>query len=90
LRLDVYLSRVCILKSRSLAKEACDREKVTLNGETAKASRTVAEGDRIRLDLGVRVLELEVVEVPAGQVSRREAPSYYRMLKDERLDPDDS
>jgi ribosomal 50S subunit-recycling heat shock protein len=78
---------VCILKSRTMAKEACDRGKVSLNAEPAKGSREVAPGDRIRLDLGIRELELEVVAVPAGRVSRKEAHAYYRVLVDRRVGP---
>jgi ribosomal 50S subunit-recycling heat shock protein len=83
-RLDVFLHRVCVLKSRSLAKEACDRGKVALNGGAAKGSRTVTAGDRIRLDLGVRILDLEVTAVPEGTVSKKEAGHYYRVLAEER------
>jgi ribosomal 50S subunit-recycling heat shock protein len=86
-RVDVYLHKVCLLKSRTLAKEACDRGKVTLNGEPAKGSREIAPGDRIGLDLGIRRLELEVTAVPAGGVSRKEAHAYYRILADRRVEP---
>lgn len=84
MRLDVYLNAVCVLKSRSMAKEACDRDKVTVNGAPARGSRPVRPGDRIRLDLGLRVLELEVIEVPPGQVSRKQAAAYYKILEDQR------
>ena len=88
MRIDVYLSKVCVPKSRSLAKEACERGKVTLNGEPAKGSRTVNAGDSIVLDLGVRVLELEVLEVPLGQVAKRDAPDYVRVVREERREPE--
>ena len=84
MRLDVYLNAVCILKSRTLAKEACERGKVTLNGARAKASHGVEPGDRIRLDLGRRILEIEVLAVPARRVSKQEARDQYRVLADER------
>jgi ribosomal 50S subunit-recycling heat shock protein len=87
MRLDVFLHKVCVLPSRTLAKEACDRGKVILNGEPAKASREIGTGDVIRLDLGVRVLELEVTGVPGGQVSRKGAHEFYRVLAEKRLDP---
>jgi len=83
-RLDLFLHRVCVLKSRTLAKEACDRGKVTLNEEAAKGSRSVSPGDRIRLDLGVRILELEVTAVPEGPVAKKDAGRYYRVLAEER------
>ena len=84
MRLDVYLSSVCVLKSRSLAKEACTRGKVSLNGATAKASHGVSSGDRIRLDLGTRILEVLVLDVPVGPVSRKQAPDFCRVFEDER------
>ena len=84
MRVDVFLHRVCILKSRTLAREACDRGKVLLNGSPTKGSHEVHPGDRVRCDLGLRVLELEVVEVPPGHVSRKDAHQYYRLLAEER------
>jgi ribosomal 50S subunit-recycling heat shock protein len=86
LRLDVFLNKVRLLRSRTLAKEACDRGKITVNGESAKASRCVHPGDRIRIDLAVRVIEVEVVEVPSGQVSRKDAHDLYRVIEDRRVE----
>ena len=84
MRVDVFLHRVCLLRSRTLAREACDRGKVSLNGVPAKGSHEVHAGDRLRCDLGIRVLDLDVLEVPAGPVSRKEARNYYRLLSEER------
>ena len=86
LRLDVFLNKVRLLKSRTLAKEACDRGKITVNGETAKGSRSVHPGDSVRIDLGVRFIEVEVLEVPGGQVSRKDARDLYRVIEDRRVD----
>jgi len=83
MRVDVWLNKVCVLKSRTLAREACDRGKVLLNGLEARGSRTVRPGDRIRLDLGVRVLEVEVLAVPEGNIPKKQAASYYHVLVDE-------
>ena len=84
--MDLFLHRICILKSRTLAKEACERGKVSLNGVRVKGSHEVQAGDRIRCDLGVRILELEVVQVPSGQVSKKDAKEYYRLLTEERIE----
>lgn len=86
LRLDVFLNRVRLLKSRTLAKEACDRGKITVNGEPAKASRAVHTGDRVRIDLGVRLVVVEVLRVPEGQVSKKDARDLYRMIEDRRIE----
>ena len=86
MRVDVFLHRICILKSRTLAKEACERGKVSLNGIRVKGSHEVQAGDRIRCNLGVRILELEIVDVPPGRVSRKDAKEYYRLLAEERVE----
>ena len=83
----MFLNTVCLLKSRTLAKEACERGKITVNGYPAKASRAVPPGDRIRLDLGARVRG-RVTEVPPGQVSRKAARDYFEVLSDERPELD--
>jgi ribosome-associated heat shock protein Hsp15 len=86
MRLDVYLNKVCILRSRTLAKEACERGKVTVNGASAKGSQTVRVGDRIALDLVIRRQEFEVVAVPTGNVPRKRAPEFYTVLRDEYVE----
>ena len=86
MRVDMFLHRICILKSRTLAKEACERGKVSLNGARIKGSHEVHAGDRIRCDLGIRILELEVLDVPLGQISRKDATNYYRLLAEERIE----
>jgi len=85
-RVDMFLHRICILKSRTLAKEACERGKVLVNGTPTKGSHEIRPGDRIRCHLGVRILELEVLEVPPSQVSRKDARNYYRLLAEERIE----
>lgn len=85
MRVDVWLNKVCVLRSRTLAKEACDRGKVTLNDLVAKGSQAVSPGDRLRLDLTVRILELEVLAVPTRNVSKKQAPEFYRVLRDEMV-----
>ncbi len=84
MRIDVFLSAVNILKSRSLAKEAVDRGKVTVNGRPVKAAHAVSEGDHIRLDLGARILEVAVVGIPPGPVARKQSRDFYDVLVDER------
>ncbi len=47
----MLLNKLCLTKSRSIAKIACDKGLVSLNGKTAKASAEVKEGDIIQLNL---------------------------------------
>lgn len=84
MRLDVWLHKVCLMKSRSMAGEACQRGKITLDGGPAKASREIRPGNRIGIDLGRGALELEVTQVPAGNIPKARAGEYYRVLHDAR------
>ena len=48
-RLDQWLFAVRITKSRSMAADACRGGHVSVNGNSAKPSRILQEGDEIRL-----------------------------------------
>ena len=52
MRLDKYLKVSRLIKRRTVANEACDAEKVCVNGKTAGASYEVKVGDVITLHLG--------------------------------------
>lgn len=84
MRIDVYLNKVCLVKSRTMAGEACSRGKVLMKGVPVRASHTIFPGDRISLDLGTGVLDFEVAAIPDGNVPRVEAQTYYRVLQDDR------
>ena len=84
MRVDQYLKKCRIIKQRSLAKTACDEGIVFIDGVRAKAGRRVLPGQRIRLEFVNRTLEIEVVDIPEGSVSKTEARDFYRVLRDER------
>ncbi len=88
MRLDVWLSKVCLLKSRSQAKSGCKSGKILLDGCAVKESHAVRPGERITLCFPQREIELEVRELPAGNVSRKDAPNYYEILSEQPRDPD--
>jgi ribosome-associated heat shock protein Hsp15 len=89
LRADVLLHRLCLTRSRSEAKTACDAGAVSLNGRPARASDTVAPGARVEVRYPGRTLELEVLDTPGKSTSRKAARELYRVLRDERtgIDP---
>mgnify|MGYP000678125365 CR=1 FL=1 len=61
MRLDKYLKVSRLIKRRTVANEACDAGRVTVNGKVAKAGTTVKEGDRIEIQFGTNVLRAEVL-----------------------------
>lgn len=82
MRVDQLLHWLCLTKSRSLATRACREGCVRLNGHVVRASHEARVGDRIALQDPMldRSTELELIDLPAGQLSRREAHAYYRFL----------
>ncbi len=77
MRIDLLLKHLCLAKSRSIVKGWCERELVTINGRTARASSSVQPGDRVSIRYATRTLTIELRGVPAKQVSRSEATDYY-------------
>lgn len=79
MRLDKYLKVSRLIKRRTVANEACDKERVSVNGKIARASYEVKVGDRITLDFGARQLTVEVLAV-AEAVGKADAPLMYREI----------
>ena len=79
MRLDKYLKVSRLIKRRTVANEACDGDRVTVNGKPAKASYDVKVGDRIELRFGTRTLRVEVLAV-AEAVRKDDAAAMNREL----------
>ena len=83
MRLDQFLKTCCLVKRRSAAQRACDNGIVAVAGSTAKASREVRIGETIAIAFTDRFLEIEVLGLPKGNVSKAQAQTYYRVERDE-------
>ena len=82
MRLDKYLKVSRLIKRRTVANEACDNARVTVNGRPAKASYDVKVGDKLAIAFGARTLRVEVLEV-ADNVRKDDACAMYRELPEE-------
>ena len=81
MRLDKYLKVSRIIKRRTVAKEACDGGRVTINGKVAKAGAEIKEGDIMEIRFGNRVGRYEITDVK--EVVRKEnAAEMYRVLEE--------
>ena len=63
MRLDKYLKVSRLIKRRTVANEACDAEKVYVNGKPARASYDVKVGDTIEINMGKTPLKIKVLKV---------------------------
>ena len=61
--LDKYLKVSRLIKRRTVANEACDAEKVSVNGKPARASYDVKVGDEIEINMGKSPLKIRVLKV---------------------------
>lgn len=79
MRLDKYLKVSRLIKRRTVANEACDGGRVSLNGKTAKAGSEVKPGDIIEVAFGQRSLKVEVLSV-SETAAKADALAMYREL----------
>ncbi|MCM1104684.1 MAG: RNA-binding S4 domain-containing protein [bacterium] len=63
MRLDKYLKVSRLIKRRTVANEACDAGRVTINDRPAKASAEVKAGDVIAIKFGDKEVRVEVLAV---------------------------
>ena len=79
MRLDKYLKVSRLIKRRSVANEACDGERVSVNGRQVKASYQVKVGDVIEIAFGKGTLKVEVTEINEN-ANKASAPAMYKEL----------
>lgn len=79
MRLDKYLKVSRLIKRRTIANEACDAGRVTINGNPAKASATVKIGDVIEIGFGSKSVKVEVLNVQES-TKKDDAKELYKYL----------
>ena len=77
MRLDKYLKVSRLIKRRTVANEACDNGRISVNGKVVKASYDVKVGDKIEISLGARTVAVEVLVV-AETVKKDDAADMYK------------
>ena len=79
MRLDKYLKVSRLIKRRTVANEACDNGRISVNGRVVKASYDVKAGDRLETAMGARTVTVEVLQV-AENVKKDDAAAMYREI----------
>jgi len=79
LRIDKYLKISRLIKRRTVANEACDSDRITVNGRVVKASYDVKVGDVIEIRFGQRTVTVEVLEVNE-YANKADAHTMYREI----------
>lgn len=79
MRLDKFLKVSRIIKRRTVANEACDAGRVTVNGRPAKASLNVKQGDVIEISFGNKPVKVRVLDV-AETTKKEEAKELFEYI----------
>ena len=77
MRLDKFLKVSRLIKRRTVANEACDNGRVSVNGRVVKSGYEVKVGDRIEISMGARTVAVEVLQV-AEAVRKDDASAMYK------------
>lgn len=76
MRLDKYLKVTRLIKRRTVANDACDAEKIVVNGKVARASYDVKVGDIIEINMGTRPIKVKVLNVTEYATKENAADNY--------------
>ena len=79
MRLDKFLKVSRLIKRRTVANEACDNGRISVNGRVVKASYYVKVGDRIEISMGARTVAVEVLAV-SDNVRKDDAAGMYKEI----------
>lgn len=79
MRLDKFLKVSRLIKRRTVANEACDAGRVTVNGSVAKASVKVRPGDIIEIQFGTKTVKVEVIDIQET-TKKEEAKDLFKYL----------
>ena len=80
MRLDKYLKVTRLIKRRTVANEACDAGRITVNGKVQRASYDVKENDIIEIGLGTNPLKVQVLKV-SEYTTKETASSFYNVVE---------
>lgn len=82
-RIDKYLWAIRVFKTRSESTDACNGNKVQINGVNSKASKAVKTGDSIKVRKGTVLYEFKVIQLSENRMGASLVPEYAQNLTPE-------
>lgn len=79
MRIDKYLKISRLIKRRTIANEACDAGRVSVNGKPVKASYDVKVGDVIEISFGTKQVKAEITAITES-TKKEDAAEMYKLL----------
>ena len=81
MRLDKFLKVSRLIKRRTVANEACDTSRISVNGRTAKASYDVKVGDNISISFGTKSVTVRVLDI-RETTKKSESQGMYEVVSE--------
>lgn len=67
MRIDKFLKLARVIKRRTVANDAADNGRISVNGKTVKASYEVKIEDIVEIKFGDKVSKFEILQIPTSQ-----------------------
>lgn len=83
MRIDKFLKNARLIKRRTVAKEACDQERVSVNGKIVKAGAEVKVGDVIEIAFGTSTISARVLALTES-CRKEDAAQMYEIIEEKR------
>jgi ribosome-associated heat shock protein Hsp15 len=80
IRIDKWMWATRIFKTRTIALEACKKNRVMVNDLPAKPSRTIKTGDIIQVRKPPVTYSFKVIELTANRVGSKLVPNYLENI----------
>ena len=85
MRVDKYLKVSRLIKRRTIAKEVCDHEKITINGKISKPSTEIKVNDIISIKFGTKLITIRVLNTNE-YTKKEESNLMYEIIKEEKVE----
>lgn len=80
MRLDKFLKVSRLIKRRTVANEVSDKGRIFVNGNCAKPSKQLKEGDIIKIESTNNSVTVKVLKIPQGNISVQQALELYEAV----------
>lgn len=78
MRIDKFLKVARVIKRRTVANEAADNGRISVNGKVVKPSYEVKIGDIVEIKFGDKISKFKIIEIP--KVQGKNMPELIKIL----------
>ena len=80
IRIDKWMWATRIFKTRTIALEACKKNRIAVNDVPAKPSRTIKAGDIVQVRKPPVTYSFKVLDIPSNRIGAKLVPQYLENI----------